>query len=116
MSKRKPTPEPAPLALTQVEMLRLEKGAAEQRAVTAEVNLLLRERMEILAKIDPQGILRAVDAEIQKRKAEMAAVRQQHTETTAAIEQRLGIRLSEYSYDDVTGTLHQVAPEKGEEV
>lgn len=119
VSKRKTPPppeEPQPLALTEVELLRLDRGLAEQRAITAETNLLLRERMDLLAKIDPQGILKRLDAEIQKRKAEMASSRQRHEEVSATIEKRLGVKLAEYSFDDVTGTLHHLGSIKSEEV
>jgi hypothetical protein len=114
MSKKKPKPSfddvGQPLALTEVEMLRLSRAQETQRAALAEQTLLQAERAALLAQIDPQGRLRAIDTEIGKRKAELARAKDDNAQAVAGIEARLGIRLAEYSFDDVTGTLHHLGP------
>ncbi len=115
MSKKKPKakPEPHPsevvLALSEHERLQLGMANAEMRAAAAEHTLLLRDRAVLLAKIDPEGTLRRLTEQLAVKKSDLEAARQLHLGAVSAIEQRLGVKLDEYSYDDVTGTLHHLA-------
>ena len=96
-------------------MLRLSKTQERQRAALAEKTLLTAQRAALLAEIDPQGQLRKLEAEIAKRKAELVEVAQENAAVVKAVEARLGIRLAEYSFDDVTGTLHHLGPSEAKE-
>lgn len=96
---------PETLKLSELEMLKLGKANAEARAIRSEIALFQNERLTLLARIDPQNVLGRIDAAIANVRAERDSVFAEQASVRAAIEQRLCIVLSEYAYDDVTGTL-----------
>lgn len=108
MSDEPQNDEPARLQLSEVETLRLARAHAETRAVRAEMTLLQQERALFLAKIDPGGVLRALDTRLSAKKTEMLEAQRLERDVRQQVEERLGVNLAQYSYDDVTGMLHEL--------
>lgn len=113
--KKSKSPDPEPptvLALSPLELAELARVHAEQRALRAELRLSLVERSGFLARVDPGGTLYKLDADITSKTDEGRAAQAREVTIRAGIEARLGVDLSRYSYDDNTGTLHELPKEE----
>lgn len=98
----------AALQLSDVERMGLLLWDAEMRAASAEAQLAKIERATYLARIDPDGGLWKFDALIASKKNAGALATAERKEVVTAIETRLLIKLSEYSFDDRSGVLHHL--------
>ena len=99
---------PALPALTQEEMLRLRLFDAEAKLAQQEARSCVMERQALLAKIDPNGLLLAIDTKRQGVLEQERAVRQKYREALAAASSRIGIDLSNgCAIDPETGTIIQ---------
>jgi hypothetical protein len=114
MKKRKgQDPEQlAVLALTALELAELARVYAEQRALRAELRLAWAERSGFLSRVDPAGTLYKLDADIAAKTDEGRGVQAREVTIRTGIEARIGVDLSRYSYDDNTGTLHELPKEE----
>lgn len=97
--------EPTPLQLTEVELLKLRLYQAEQLAAQRARLLAQTARDAYVRKIDPEGQLRALDSEVEQHRLEEREAHASYIQSVRAVEARLGVSLSHYVYDDVTGVL-----------
>lgn len=94
-----------PPSLTEVERLRLKLAESELQRYLSDAKVHEVHRLLLLKRIDPQGQLEKLDSAL--RTASTAALRskQVYADVVKGIETRLKIKLSDYSFDDETGTL-----------
>jgi hypothetical protein len=103
-------PEPVRLlALTTEERLHLRLYESETVRWAAESHVRNQQRDAYLRKIDPEGKLGKMANESRAVAQKSAEAQKQYQATVKSIEDRLGIVLKEYSFDDVTGALHKQA-------
>lgn len=116
MPRKKRTVAPAPVvpdvpklpALTQEELLRLRLLDTEARLAAQEGQNTLHERAALLAKIDPQGRLAAIEAKRVSCGERERNARLGYKEALEAASKRLGIDLaSGCAIDPQTGTVIQ---------
>jgi hypothetical protein len=100
--------EPAPLALTRDELMRLQLSQFQTRAFDAEQRLAMLQRDLFLKQIDPEGKLQQLMALIRGRADEAAQAKADYAKVVAEIEARLSIALKDYGYDDLTGMLSKI--------
>jgi hypothetical protein len=110
--KNKPEPKPAPaseaptlLALNNEERLTLRLHESEAVRWAAEAHLRHGKKQAFLQKVDPQGLLGKMDDEIRAASLKAQQSKQQYEAVTRKIEERLKVKLADYSFDDETGTL-----------
>lgn len=105
-------PAPAPdaevpklLALSNEERLMLRLHESEAVRWASEAHLRQAKRAALLAKIDPQNLLGKMEEEIRAVAGKSQQARRQYEAVTKKIEERLKIKLADYSFDDETGAL-----------
>lgn len=105
---------PASLSLNESERLRLRTYLAEHRRFNVEASMRLLEKQALLRQLDPDSKLALLDQAIRGASESAAKAQQQHNETLAEIEKRLGISIKDFSFNDETGLLwpHNAAPTK----
>ena len=104
------TPEPVRvLALTTEERLHLRLYESETVRWAAESHVRNQQRDAYLRKIDPEGKLGKMANEARAVAQKSGEAQKQYQATVKAVEDRLGIVLKDYSFDDVTGALHKQA-------
>lgn len=96
------------LALTDREMRLLEKAQFLGELSAAKYQLAQNARKELLAKIDPEGKLVALEKDMQRFVSEVQTAKQKYIAAVANIEARAGIKLQEYSWDEQTGILRKL--------
>lgn len=106
--KQQPIEQPRELTLTQVEALRLRLFHAEHERAGKAFTLAGINRASYLKQIDPQDNLSKLDAEMKAAAASAEEARKQYQETVETAEARLGIKLSEYTFDGDTGLLRKI--------
>lgn len=104
-----PRAVPETVKLDELSMLRLAKANAEARAASSEVLVKKGVKEGILNKVDPHGVLKKLDNEIQFLTARFHEAQQELMEVKKEIEGRMGIDLTKYAYDDKTGVLHDIS-------
>lgn len=92
-------------SLTEVELLKLKLAEAEMKCANLSANIKLMERNAYVTKIDPENKLGQIEAEIRSFLERASQSKNKYNETIASVESRVGIKMSDYSYDDETGTL-----------
>jgi hypothetical protein len=97
------------LALTTEERLHLRLYESETVRWAAESHVRGQQRDAYLRKIDPEGKLGKMANEARAVAQKSAEAQKQYQATVKAVEDRLGIVLKDYSFDDVTGALHKQA-------
>lgn len=103
-------PEPVRLlALTTEERLHLRLYESETVRWAAESHVRNQQRDAYLRKIDPEGKLGKMANEARAVAQKSGEAQKQYQATVKAVEDRLGIVLKDYSFDDVTGALHKQA-------
>lgn len=113
MAKKKAKVAPKPVvdapalpALTQEELLRLRLYDMEAKLAQQEARSCMMERQAIIAKIDPNGLLQAIDAKRQALVEHERGIRQNYRDALAAASSRIGIDLSNgCAIDPDTGTI-----------
>lgn len=103
-----PVAEEKPLVLTEVELLKLTKMQALLQLHDARRSILARERADYLAAIDPERKLADYDARITEETKKSNDVVLQYRALIDSINERLGIDLNQYGFDDETGALQKV--------
>jgi hypothetical protein len=99
------TPGPAEIALAERELLRLRAFDAEYRRHAAEAAAKHLEKQALIRQLDPDNRLGLMDLAIQRSGEAAAKAKQQHEAVVKEVETRLGITLTDYSYDADTGRL-----------
>lgn len=97
------------LALTTEERLHLRLYESETVRWAAESHVRNQQRDAYLRKIDPEGKLGKMANEARAVAQKSGEAQKQYQATVKAVEDRLGIVLKDYSFDDVTGALHKQA-------
>lgn len=107
-----PAPAPAPvadvpklLALSNEERLMLRLHESEAVRWASEAHLRQAKRAAFLAKVDPERLLAKMEEEIRAVAGKSQQARRQYEAVTKKIEERLKIKLADYSFDDETGAL-----------
>ena len=95
------------LALTTEERLHLRLYESETVRWAAESHVRNQQRDAYLRKIDPEGKLGKMTNESRAVAQKSAEAQKQYQATVKMVEDRLGIVLKDYSFDDVTGALHK---------
>lgn len=107
-------PEPKPyagdeapkmLSLTTEEVLRLRLHESEVVRWGSDAQLKNGRRLAYIQKIDPEGQMAKMEEEVRASAVKSQQAKQQYEVVTKRIEARLGIKLTNYSFDDETGTL-----------
>ena len=100
-----PVEPPDDLALTERELLTLRIHDAEFRQHSAEAKSRYLEKQALLRQLDPDNRLGLLDQAIGRSGEAAAKAKAAHAEVVKHIETRLGITLTDYSYDADTGRL-----------
>lgn len=100
-----PTPPPEDLTLEEREVLRLRLHDAEFRQHSAEATARYLEKQALLRQLDPDNKLGVLDQAISRSGEAAAKAKAAHAAVVQDIEARLGITLTDYSYDADTGRL-----------
>lgn len=101
--------EATPLVLEQHELLRLLRYDAESRALKSEILVLGAQRDALLQAIDPAGRVKKMEAETQTRRQSLGITATEYNLVIKEVEERLGIKMSNFAYDDKTGVLNTIA-------
>lgn len=109
----KPAKKAKALVLTELELAKMEKLSTQIRAVDSEQVITLSQRNAYIQKIDPSGTLSKLEAKVNALKQERQEAEAAYRGVSADVEKRLGIKLSEYAYDDVTGVLRNILEDGG---
>jgi hypothetical protein len=96
---------PTLLSLTNEERLLLRLHESEAVRWASETHLRQAKRAGYLAKIDPERLLAKMDEEIRAVASKSHQARQQYEAVTKKVEERLKVKLANYSFDDETGAL-----------
>ena len=97
--------EPPPLALTEKELFRIRAYEAEYRRHNAEATVRAYEKQSLLRQLDPDNRLGLLDNAIRASSEQAALAQAQHRQALEDVQQRLGIKIEDYSYDSDTGKL-----------
>lgn len=92
-------------SLKQEELLLLRALEAETKAMSLEARIIAIEKAALLRKIDPENKIEQMNQGIDARKEIARKKKLLYVAAISKIEKRLGISMSEYSFDDETGTL-----------
>lgn len=105
---------PITMALSESERLRLRTYIAEYRRHNAEASLRLMEKQALLRQLDPDNKLALLDQAIRGASEAAGRAQQEHNETLASVEKRLGISIKDFSFDENTGQLwpHNAGPKE----
>jgi L-lysine 2,3-aminomutase len=100
--------DPAPLRLDEVTLLKMEKLQALMRASESERIMTLASKRALLSKIDPNNQIDALDRKIIALAREKDAAEAEYRLIIRQVEEKFGIDIKEYAYDDKTGTLNYI--------
>jgi hypothetical protein len=109
--KQKPAEQaeqPKELSLTQVEVLSLRLYHSENERSQKAFTLAGINRAAYLKQIDPQENLSKFEAEMRASAAASEEARKRYQDVMQSAEARLGIKLSEYTFDGDTGLLRKI--------
>ena len=87
--------------------LNLCRFEAEVRAARNQFTLEQMRLGEYIKSIDKDGIIAKSQATLQATALHMATMEARYNSLRQEVEEKLGIALREYSFDDETGTLHK---------
>jgi hypothetical protein len=100
---------PDDLTLSEKEVLKMRLHDAEFRQHSAEATARYLEKQALLRQLDPDNRLGLLDQAIGRSGEAAAKAKAAHAEVVKHIETRLGITLTDYSYDADTGRLWRQA-------
>jgi L-lysine 2,3-aminomutase len=100
--------DPVPLRLDEVTLLKMEKLQAIMRAAESERIMTLASKKALLSKIDPNNQIEALDRKILSLTQEKEAAEAEYRLIIRQVEEKFGIDIKEYAYDDKTGTLNYI--------
>ena len=103
--------EPKVMALSEVELLRMEKLSTQVRACDNEIIINQSLKSNFISQIDPAGQLQKFDSKLQALKQERMAAENEYKLLSKSIGDRYKIDMKEFAYDDQTGVLRRVAGE-----
>jgi len=107
-----PTPVEEPRkVLTRSEMDSLARWATEVHYADVMAELRMRDRRELLARIDPKGELEAIDRNLDLARTARATSKSKYLSVAASASNRLGVDVTQYAYDDETGVLTLIPKE-----
>ena len=96
------------MQLTEVEVLKLRLFMTEQERHARQKVISSIQRAAYLKQIDPQDILGQFDKQLAATDAANELAKKQYQATIEAVESRLQLKLTDYSFDSDTGLLHKV--------
>jgi hypothetical protein len=96
------------MQLTEVEVLKLRLFMTEQERHARQKVISSIQRAAYLKQIDPQDILGQFDKEFAATDAANELAKKQYQAIIEAVESRLQLKLTDYSFDSDTGLLHKV--------
>jgi len=97
--------EPPRKILTRGEIDALARWATEVHYADVIAELRERDRRELLARIDPNGQVDALDRALAAARGSRAAAKSRYLSAAEAASARLGIDVTQCAYDDETGLL-----------
>lgn len=100
--------------MTKEELYGARMYIAEADLAQLQLSVTLAQRREYLRQIDPEGKLEAFDAKVKGMAAEASAKRTGYNALMKQVEERLGLLMAKYAWDDETGLLRYL-PESVEE-
>lgn len=95
------------LYLSELEVLRLRLFHSERERASKSYTLANITRASYLKQIDPQDNLSKLDRDLRTAMSSIEDANKQYQEAMQSAEARLGIKLSEYTFDGDTGLLHK---------
>ena len=100
--------DPVPLKLDEITLLKMEKLQALMRASDSERVMTLASKRALLAKIDPSNQIDALERRIIALLHEKNAAEAEYRLVVRQVEEKHGIDIKQYAYDDKTGTLNYI--------
>lgn len=97
--------EPKNICLSKVQVMELRAYEAEAKVHELQSLLFQKHKEEVLRQLDPNGILAKLDNDINAFRKNAQDARKLYQEVMKNIETQLNIKLSDYSYDELTGQL-----------
>lgn len=101
--------EPERKFLTKEELLGFELFEARLEMLKAKADMLLIKRELYLKEVDPNGIFHKMGDDIKKNNSAVGELKEKHEAFRKQIQERLGVNLKDYAFDDETGLLNFVA-------
>lgn len=98
--------EPKHLCLSELQLLKILRAEAEERASRSELQLAQILLDQVVKALDPEGKIAQGAARVQTAITAMTVARKLHQETTATVGEDLGVDLKKCSFDDTSGTVH----------
>lgn len=102
------------LKIDELSLLRLLRYEAEMRASSSEMRLNQIALTSLLKQVDPEGVVSTTLTALTHAQREYEKASAEYSRVRGEVERKLGIVLSEYVYDDVTGVLEKVSAASGE--
>lgn len=107
-SKKAANPEDVLPKLAQEELLKLRLLDAQAKIAAQDANMAMMEKVALLNKLDPEGLLRACDLRFARSRENEGSVRKEYQDVLAKISTRVGVDLtSGCTIDPETGTIIQ---------
>lgn len=94
-----------PPSLKEAERLTLKLAESEAQRYSIEANFRLLQRENLLRKLDPDNQLGKLETEARSAVDRAQQAKRRYAQTVQNIEERLNLKMSDYSFDDETGTL-----------
>ena len=91
--------------LTRMNLLRLQ---AEQRDAFSSLRLENISLDAYLQKIDPKGMVRLLETKLTQAQQRIDGLKKEYAQVLLDIENKLKIDMKNYSFDDVSGILHEI--------
>ena len=107
-AKKTENPEDVLPKLSQEELLKLRLLDAQAKIAAQDANMAMMEKVALLNKLDPEGLLRACDLRFARSRENEGNVRKEYQDVLAKISARLGVDLAiGCTIDPETGTVIQ---------
>jgi hypothetical protein len=105
---------PIAMALTETECLKIRTFLAEFRRYNAEATLRVMEKQNLQRQLDPDNRLGLLDQAVRAASENAAHAQAQHNQMLKQVEERLGISIKDFSFDENTGQLwpHNAEPKE----
>lgn len=107
-SKKKVTKTTGEMKITEVEALKLSKSQLQLQLLEAQRVILAKEKAEYIASIDPNKQIQAFDQAVSENVSVANGILAEYKAIIQTINDKFGIDMSEYGYDDVTGVLTKI--------
>jgi len=103
-----PAAPPQTLKLDELTLYKIRCLDAEMKSLVQELFIQRNVKEGTIKKLDPNGVLRQLDEKLLALSQAHHAKSQEYEALRNSVGQRLGIDMKKYSYDDATGTLHDI--------